>query len=105
MGHGFLYIRYRPHHDTNEIRMSTAKRYARKQAKARLRRRRNAQQRLERGQRRAQQAAVTHHRALEELGLRTTVVSEIKGRLPSRHNLLTKIVGVMFPALFGCRTP
>src|SRR5688572_33053040 len=105
MGHGFPYIRYRPHHDTNEIRMSPAKRYARKQAKARVRRRRNAQERLERDRRQAQQAAEALHQALEELGLPNTLVSEIEGRLRSQQKLLGKIVGVLFPALFGCRTP
>jgi hypothetical protein len=31
-------------------------------------------------------------------------VAEIEGRLRSQQKLLGKIVGVMFPALFGCRT-
>jgi hypothetical protein len=48
MGHGFLSTRYRNDHDTKEIIMSPAKRYAKKQAKARRRRRRIAQERLER---------------------------------------------------------
>ena len=90
---------------TKEITMSTAKRYARKQAKARARRRRTAQERLEQDQRQAQRAAEALHHALEELGLPDTLVSEIEGRLRSQHKLLGKIVGVMFPALFGCRTP
>ena len=85
--------------------MSSAKRYAKKQAKARQRRRLNAQQRLERDRRQAQQAAEALHQALEELGLPETLVSEIEGRLQSQQKLLGKIVGVMFPALFGCRTP
>src|SRR5438105_12802946 len=106
MGHGFLHIcRYRTHHDTKEIIMSPAKRYAKKQAKARQRRRRHAQQRLDRDCRQAQQAAEALHQALEELGLPDTFVSEIEGRLGSQQKLLSKIIGVMFPALFGCRTP
>jgi hypothetical protein len=80
--------------------MSPAKRYARKQAKARVRRRRTAQERLERDRRQAQQAAEALHQALEELGLPATLVSEIEGRLQSQQKLLGKIVGVMFPALF-----
>ena len=32
-------------------------------------------------------------------------MGEIAGRLHSQQKLLGKIVGVMFPALFGCRTP
>jgi hypothetical protein len=87
-----------------EMIMSQAKRYARKQAKARRRRRLNAQERLERDRRQAQQAAEALHHALEELGLPETLVSEIEGRLQSQQKLLSKIVGVMFPALFSCRT-
>ena len=85
--------------------MSPAKRYANKQAKARQRRRHNAQERLDRDRRQAQQAALALHQALEELGLPETLVREIEGRLQSQQKLLGKIVGVMFPALFGCRTP
>ena len=85
--------------------MSPAKRYAKKQAKARQRRRRNAQERLAHDRRQAQQAATALHQALEELGLAEHLVSEIEGRLRSQQKLLGKIVGVMFPALFGCRTP
>jgi hypothetical protein len=43
--------------------------------------------------------------AVEELGLPANLVVESEGRLRSQHKLLGKIVGVMFPALFGCRTP
>jgi hypothetical protein len=68
--------------------MSPAKRYAKKQAKARQRRRLNAQQRLERDRRQAQQAAEALHQALEELGLPETLVSEIESRLQSQHKLL-----------------
>jgi hypothetical protein len=32
------------------------------------------------------------------------LVTETEGRLRSQHKLLGKIVGVMFPTLFGCRT-
>src|SRR5437764_12070333 len=85
--------------------MSPIKRYAKKQAKARQRRRHHAQERLDRDRRQAQQAAEALHQALEELGLPDTLVSEIEGRLESQQKLLGKIVGVMFPALFGCRTP
>ena len=85
--------------------MSQTKRYAKKQAKTRQRRRRNAQERLDRDRHQAQQAAEALHQALEELGLPDTLVSEIEGRLQSQQKLLGKIVGVMFPALCGCRTP
>ena len=85
--------------------MSPAKRYARKQAKARLSRRRNAQERLERDRRQAQQAAEALHQALDELGWPDGLGREIEGRLRSQQKLLGKIMGVMVPALFGCRTP
>ena len=85
--------------------MSPLKRYAKKQAKARLRRRRNAQERLERDRRQGQQAAEALHQALGELGLTDHLVAEIEGRLCSQQKLVGTMVGVMFPALFGCRTP
>src|SRR2546430_6335688 len=105
MGHGFLSTRYRNDHDAKEIIMSPAKRYAKKQAKARWRRHRTAQERLERDRHQAQRAAEALHQALEALGIPDTVVAEIEGRLRSQQKRLGKIVGVMFPALFGCRTP
>ena len=85
--------------------MSPTQRQVKKQAKARQRRRRHAQERFERDRRQAQQAAEALHQALEELGLPANFVSEIEGRLRSQQKLLGKIIGVMFPALFGCRTP
>ena len=85
--------------------MSPSKRYAQKQAKARQRRRRHAHERLERDRRQAQRAAEALHQAIEALGLPADLVAEIEGRLGSQHKLLGKIIGVMFPALFGCRTP
>jgi hypothetical protein len=85
--------------------MSPLKRYAKKQAKARARRRHSTQERFERDQRQAQRAAEGLQQALEELGLPETIVAEIEGRLRNQQKLLGKIFGVMFPALFGCRTP
>jgi hypothetical protein len=85
--------------------MSPIKRYAKKQVKARQRRRLQAQERLERDQRQAQRAAEALHRAVEDLALPETVVAEIEGRLRSQQKLLGKIFGLMFPPLFGCRTP
>jgi len=38
------------------------------------------------------------------VGLPTELVAEIEGRLRSQQKLLSKICGVMFPPLFGCRT-
>jgi hypothetical protein len=85
--------------------MSLNKRYAKKQAKARHRRRLQAHERLARDRRQAQRAAEALHQALEDLGLPANLVGEIEGRLRSQHKLLGKLIGVMFPALFGCRTP
>jgi hypothetical protein len=85
--------------------MSQTKRYAKKHAKARQRRRRHAQERLDRGRHQAQQAAEALHQALEALGLPDTLVSEIEGRVQRQQKLLGTIVGVLCPALFGCRTP
>jgi hypothetical protein len=85
--------------------MSPTKRYATKQAKARQRRRLQALERLERDRRQAQRAAEALHQALETLGLSADVGAELAGRLRSQQKLLGKIVGVMCPALFGCRTP
>ena len=84
--------------------MSSTQRYAKKQAKARQRRHRNAQERLERDRRQAQQATEALEQALHDLGLPTDLVAEIEGRLRSQQQLLGKIVGVMCPPLFGCRT-
>src|SRR6266571_8101946 len=88
-----------------EHAMSPSKRYAKKPAKARQRRRLQAHERLERDRRQAQRAVEALHQAVEALGLSAHLVVEIEGRLRSQHKLLGKIVGVMFPALFGCRTP
>jgi hypothetical protein len=85
--------------------MSPSKRYAKKHAKARQRRRLQVHERLERDRRQAQQAAEALHQALEDLGLPANLVVEIEGRLHSQQKLLGKMVGVMFPTLFGCRTP
>jgi len=84
--------------------MSPAKRHAKKHAKARQRRRRTAQERLARDRRQAQHAAEALHQALNDLGLPEDLVTEIEGRLHSQQTLLGKIVGVMCPPLFGCRT-
>jgi hypothetical protein len=84
--------------------MAPTIRDAKKHAKARQRRRLKAQERLARDRRQAQQAAEALHQALDTLGLPEDLVAEIEGRLRSQQKLLSKIVGVMFPPLFGCRT-
>ena len=84
--------------------MIRSKRDAKQHAKARQRRYLKAQERLERDRRQAQQAAEALEQALHDLGLPANLVVEIEGRLRSQQKLLGKIVGVMFPPLFGCRT-
>jgi hypothetical protein len=84
--------------------MSPSNRYATKQAKARQRRRRTVQERLARDCRQAQHAATVLEQALHDLGLPEHLVAEVEGRLRSQQQLLGKIVGVMCPPLFGCRT-
>ena len=84
--------------------MSPRKRSTKKHAKARQRRRLKAHERLARDRRQAQHAAEALQQALDDLGLPEDLVTEIEGRLRSQHKLLGKIVGIMFPPLFGCRT-
>ena len=85
--------------------MSPLKRYAKKQAKARQRRRQKAHERLQGDQARAQRAIEALEQALQNLGLPDNLVKEIEGRLRVQQKLLGKIFGIMFPTLFGCRTP
>ena len=84
--------------------MIPSNRDAKKHAKARKRRYLKAQERLERDRRQAQQATEALEQALHDLGLPENLVAEIEGRLRSQQKLLGKIVGVMCPPLFGCRT-
>ena len=53
---------------------------------------------------RPQHAAEALQQALDDLGLPPDLVTEIAGRLRSQQKLLSKIVGMMCPPLFGCRT-
>jgi len=84
--------------------MSCTRQYHKRQAKAIQRRRRTAAERLQHDRRQAQHAAEALQQALDDLGLPEDLVTEIEGRLQSQHKLLGKIVGVMCPPLFGCRT-
>jgi hypothetical protein len=84
--------------------MCSTTRDVKRHAKARQRRRRTAQERLAHDRRQAQQATEALQQALDALGLPEDLIVEIEGRLCSQKKLLGKIVGVMFPPLFGCRT-
>ena len=93
-----------PHHSVKESPCPHAHETHKKHAKARRRRYRTAHERLARDRRQAQHAAEALQQALNDLGLPEDLVTEIEGRLHSQHKLLGKIVGVMCPPLFGCRT-
>src|SRR5262245_37778077 len=84
--------------------MNRTRQYHKRQVKARQRRRCTAQERLARDRRQAQQVAEALQQALDGLGLPEDLVAEIAGRLRSQQQLLGKIVGMMCPPLFGCRT-
>jgi hypothetical protein len=84
--------------------MCSTTRDVKRHAKARQRRRRTAQERLAHDRRQAQHAAKVVEQALHALGLPDNLVAEIEGRLRSQQKLLSKICGMMFPPLFGCRT-
>jgi hypothetical protein len=84
--------------------MTWTKAYQKRRAKARQRRHRTAAERLHHDCRQAQHAARIVEQALEELRLPEDLVAEIEGRLRSQQKLLGKIVGMMCPPLFGCRT-
>jgi hypothetical protein len=84
--------------------MSPMTRSVNKHAQARQRRCRTAQERLARDRRQAPRAAAALQQALDDLGLPEDLVAELEGRLRSQHKLLGKIVGMMCPPLFGCRT-
>jgi len=84
--------------------MSPHKRDVKQHAKARRRRYLKAQERLARDRRQAQHATEALQQALDDLGLPEDLVTEIEGRLRSQQKLLGKIVGMMCPPLFGCRT-
>jgi hypothetical protein len=101
MRHGCLPIE--PNTQRKELTMSPMQRYAKKQAKARTRRRLKAQERLQHQRAQAQLYIEAIHQALIDLDFPDTLVAEIEGRVQAQHQLLGKIVGLMFPTLFGCR--
>src|ERR687892_656353 len=101
MGHGFLPIS--PNDSRKESTMTPMTRYAKKRAKAGKRRRLKAHQRLQHQRAQAQLYIEALHQALIDLDFPDTLVDEIEGRLQTQHRLLGKIVGLMFPTLFGCQ--
>ena len=85
--------------------MALPKPYAKKQAKATKRRRLKAQQRIRQQRADARRYIEAIHQALEDLRFPESLVAEIEGRLQAQQQLLGKIVGLMFPTLFGARHP
>lgn len=84
--------------------MALPKTYAKKQAKAKKRQRLNAKARHQRQQQDAQRTIDTLHQALHDLGLPDHLVAEIEARLKAQKKLLSKVFGLMFPTLFGCKS-
>jgi hypothetical protein len=74
------------------------------QAKARQRRRRTAQERLRRAQAQAPRAAEALQQALQAWALPDTLRAALAGRVRCQQQWLGKILGLMCPALLGCRT-
>jgi len=86
--------------------MSPAKRHAKTHAKARHRRHLQAQARLARDYRQAQQAAQALQQALDALGLPEDLVTEIEGRLRSQKSSWAKSLASCFlHSLAVARTP
>src|SRR5687767_8293898 len=71
--------------DTKDGTMALPKRYAKPQAKAKCRRRLNANARHLRQQQDAQRAIDALHQALHDLGLPNHLVVEIEGRLKAQN--------------------
>jgi hypothetical protein len=84
--------------------MSPRTRDAKQHAKASRHRRLPAEERLARDRHQAQLAAEALSQTLHVLGLSEDLVTEIAGRFRSQQHLLDKIMGMMCPLLFGCRT-
>jgi hypothetical protein len=64
---------------------------------AKQRRRQQQRERLQREQARAQRALQALEQAVQELGLPETVAEDVQWRLQAQQQLLSKIVGMMFP--------
>src|SRR5712691_11347605 len=103
MGHGFLRTQHNYLNGTKELAMSPMKPYATQQTKATNLRRLKAPERLKQQRAQAQHYIEALHQALKDLDFPDTLVAEIEGRLRAQQKLLGKIVGLMFPTLFGCR--
>jgi hypothetical protein len=84
--------------------MATMTRAQRRASHTKQRHLRKYRERLQQAQRRAQRYLQALEQALVDLGLPETLTAAVERRLKAQEQLLGKIFGVMFPALFGCRT-
>src|SRR5262245_13417413 len=91
------------HMEQHTMTWTTA--YQKRHAKARQRRRHLAAERLQRDHAQAQRAIEALEQAVTTVGWLDYPVKGIEGRRRRQRRLLGKIFGVMFPPLFGCRTP
>ena len=83
--------------------MRRTRQYHKRQAKA-IQRRRRTTERLQRDHAQAQRAMEAWRKPCGTWASPTAWSWRSKARLRSQRQLLGKIVGVMFPSLFGCRT-
>ena len=84
--------------------MASMTRAQRREQNAKQRHLRKSRERLQREQTRAQRCLQALEQTMADLGLPETLAAEVEWRLKAHAKLLGKIVGLMFPTLFGCRT-
>jgi hypothetical protein len=84
--------------------MASMPRAQRREYNAKQRRLRKYRERLQPEQTRAQRFLQGLEQALGDLGLPATLAAEVEWRLKAPAKLLSKIFGLMFPTVFGCRT-
>jgi hypothetical protein len=84
--------------------MSRTRQYHKRQAKAIQRWRYTAAERLAKTTVRRNTPPKPSNRVLDDLRSPEDLVTEIKGRLHNQCKLQGKMVEVMFPSIFGCRT-
>ena len=85
--------------------MASMTRAQRREYNAKQRHLRKYRERLQQEQTRAQRFLQGLEQALVDLGLPETLAAEVEWRLQAQAKLLGKIFGLMFPTMFGCRTP
>jgi hypothetical protein len=84
--------------------MAILTRAQRREERAKKRHLQKYRERLQQEQARAQRFLEGLEQAMVDLGLPETLAVEGERRLKTHATLLGKIVGLMFPSVFGCRT-